>query len=456
VRDVESAWISKKQRPDCLPPDVTFNRIEEMVFASEEPSRSDHSFLTSMCLFPRALIWVCEEDCTALRTRLPIEVVRHFLSEGFEVSVSVDCTEDADIVQELRMMVDIWFCSSQSLESRMIEFDPSVVVCCGAPTKSADSVYSSFGIRPTLIAGYKNDDDSCLSFDSICDRSDIPSTLESSDTRTWLRIARQRATRCCNRLNITKNFFIRIDDVFEMNTPLKEALTILGTGNIGTSLEIIPYFCNLEASDLDMLNCAPKLLEVGQHGYSHLQRGRLDGSKSEFDLDNDAPSEQELYELRRGILTLKEKFGGYFKGGFSAPFDALPSWLPEAWQQLGGTFLSVMRNLPIRGRVPVVRALVETWNWERNCRRSDECIWEDVYSSLVRIGYVGLVLHRQHLQNQADIDWLVGTLETFRQANFSSRAVSTFSSLQSQNISTSAGRSYTALPNEQDNPGVPL
>jgi hypothetical protein len=249
----------------------------------------------------------------------------------------------------------------------------------------------------------------------------------------------------CEAIKIEKQFFLRIDDVLEMDDALRHLLALLRKREMKASLEVIPYLCTFDSLDLERLGFKHDLLHVGQHGYCHLQRGPLYAHKSEFELESETPSEWELNDLFSGIRFIREAFRNYFMGGFSPPFDGVPSWLGEAWEQAGGLFISVMRNLPARGRVPHVVASVETWNWKLGRRRDEESIWLDFRSSVARLGHAGLVLHKQHLRTAEDREWLDYMLSQVLDAGFKSVSMSDRAVRQADNIKTCEGRVYRSV-----------
>ena len=250
----------------------------------------------------------------------------------------------------------------------------------------------------------------------------------------------------CAAMTIKKQFFLRIDDVWQMDDELRRMLQLLRELEVKASLEVIPYLCTFDSSDLKRLSLKPDLLEVGQHGYCHLQRSSLNAGKSEFDLEHEMPSESELGDLLSGIGFLRQAFRSYFKGGFSPPFDGAPNWLGEAWEQVGGQFVSIMKNLPGRGRIPQVFASVEMWNWGLGRRCCEENIWQDVHSSVARVGHAGLVLHEQHFRSREDLDWLDFILSELFEAGFISVFMSDLAMRQAENIRTWEGRAYRSLP----------
>jgi hypothetical protein len=249
----------------------------------------------------------------------------------------------------------------------------------------------------------------------------------------------------CGAMTIKKQFFLRVDDVLEMDDELKGMLELLKKREVRASLEVIPYLCTFDSSDLARLGLERELFEIGQHGYCHLQRGSLSAGKSEFDLERETPSESELSDLLSGVGFLRKAFRSYFKGGFSPPFDGVPHWLGEAWEQVGGQFVSIMRNLPGRGRIPQVVASVELWDWGAARRRAEESIWRDVHSSVVRIGHAGLVLHKQHFRSREHLKWLDFILSELFAAGFKSVFISDLAVRQADNIRTWEGRAYSSL-----------
>src|SRR5581483_10583870 len=102
------------------------------------------------------------------------------------------------------------------------------------------------------------------------------------------------------------------------------------------------------------------LFEVAQHGYAHIPC-TVDGKRYEF-----APAQTpatvlaDADAITSGKRRLETLFPSRFRGGFSAPFDGLPGWLPAHWATSGGAFISCLSSRPQQtAPVPLVRAGVD-------------------------------------------------------------------------------------------------
>jgi hypothetical protein len=491
AQDIESEWIAGKQANTCarqcseLIAKWPGDRVTDMVGSRRSERSNDSESRSSTTDALRIFVCVGRDGTTEQSALWIPDLVRCLLHEGFQVAVNVAISEESDHPRQLEGIADVSLYDFESSESismceMLDQFDPSVIVGFCMSIESVRQVQALGGFRLVLLAHRTAGPDSSFVFERVRQASGAESDSPDSPEKTpisknllgvfplkqevqgpkaervpnWPPIsdirmftnATERVAEACRGISITKRFFIRIDDVLEIDDGLRNVLELLGVHKAIASLDVIPYLCTFEASDLDALGFRPELLEIGQHGYCHLQRGSFHANKSEFDLESEAPFESDLDDLSYGMGTLNQRFASYFKGGFSPPFDGMPIWLGEAWEQLGGKFLSVMRNLPRSGRIPVVKASVETWNWQQGSRRSEAGIWQDICSSVVRIGYAGLVLHKQHLQTSKDLEWLGRMVSRLSEAGFVSIPMSTIALTQAENVKTGAGRVYRSLP----------
>jgi hypothetical protein len=235
--------------------------------------------------------------------------------------------------------------------------------------------------------------------------------------------------------------FIRIDDVVTLDNELKGILGILRQQGFQPSLQVIPYLCDFDAKDIDSATSSSVEITIGQHGYCHVSRHWLD--KCEFSMNE--PLLEEVLDLSRGRQSLVQRFGEYFDGGISMPFDAMPVWLGGAWEQMGGDFVSVIRNLPQSGKVRVVTASVDVWSWAENSRKTWSRISRDITSSITRLGYAGVVLHPQHLRTAADFQWLAQFLEELICSGAIPTRMSSIATFQATCALSAFSRQYGAL-----------
>jgi hypothetical protein len=243
----------------------------------------------------------------------------------------------------------------------------------------------------------------------------------------------------------SKVFTIRIDDVTQLDERTAALIDIVSIRGVRFSLEIIPYLCGISDLDLRKRGLNSDMAEVGQHGYSHIQREPLGGRKSEFSLNTSEVPIYQVEELATGKQTMEQRFPRYFRRGFSAPYDGLPSWLAETWQQLGGEFISVIRQRPYGARLRAVVNSIDLWDWTNNRLIDVNDTIDQIYLSTIRLGYAGLVLHPQHFCDQNRLSWLDSLLRTLESVGFRSVLPSRIAQLQAQRIQQSPNRQYESL-----------
>jgi hypothetical protein len=197
-------------------------------------------------------------------------------------------------------------------------------------------------------------------------------------------------------------FVIRIDDVVCAEPALCWLLDLLASRGMRASLEVIPYLVEFDDSFLDRWDRSRSLFEVSQHGFAHLPHTGENGRCSEFSLEANAPSAEEFDLIARGKRGMEAKFPKRFSGGFSPGFDALPRWLPDTWNELGGMFVSCLHtNAVPDAPVPVRRAGVDVWDWSADRAFSRERVVHKLALQLALDGHAGMVLHPRCLRNRS-------------------------------------------------------
>lgn len=479
VSDVEAVWTARKRGGRSKPgaegaATLPGNHIDAIATAIQRlPKRSPsvHRQWTGTDL--RVLI--CLHGAGGdLRARWPNEVVDTLVAEELDVALCVGALNELVKPVQARE-VTVLACGYEHDSAAggcqaLRFFDPSVVVCCGSPFERVTHAKAGGPFHLAMTAHQSEADDGVV-FRKVPDEpagaiagelrlsANVRATSDAAESPSfaaskiaWLARTQLKSAGFWTGFTMRKSFFIRIDDVVALDDALGSALEVAAAHQTAVSLEVIPYLCTFTSSDLDVIAPASALLEIGQHGYSHLPRSplTLTSAKSEFDTAKVRPSEWEIADIARGQTDLKRRFPSYFSGGFSPPFDGMPLWLGEAWEQLGGRFISVMGNLPPRGRIPTVRAAIDTWHWQCDFRRSDASIWLDIGMSLARTGYAGIVVHKQHLQTPADIKWMKRLLSDLLDEGFISVRMSDLAAMQSENIAACNGRAYESLHKRRD------
>jgi hypothetical protein len=108
----------------------------------------------------------------------------------------------------------------------------------------------------------------------------------------------------------------------------------------------------------------------------------------------------------------------------------------------------VMRNKPSTGRLPILTASVDVWDWTANTRRSDRAILSDVIASIAMIGYAGIVLHQQHFAIERECTWLGALLGGFKEAGFKWVRASELARFQAARVISASNRAYATLPKQ--------
>ena len=147
---------------------------------------------------------------------------------------------------------------------------------------------------------------------------------------------------------------IRIDDVVCEEPTLCWLLDLLAARGLRASLEVVPYLMQFDQVFLDRFDPSGALFEVSQHGYAHVPRTTDSGRRCEFSPESVASTPEELHMIASGKQKLETTFPKRFAGGFFAPFDAMPPWLPAAWHSLGGAFVSCLSH-KLRSRCACAR-----------------------------------------------------------------------------------------------------
>jgi len=122
---------------------------------------------------------------------------------------------------------------------------------------------------------------------------------------------------------------------------------------LSLSIAVIPYLTRLGSALLDGID-PERRVSVTMLGYSHLQRQ----PNREFTEGSGAEVELQRRQLHLGFRLLRFCFRERFRGGFLAPFDAVPQWMPEEWRRMGGTHVFSAKegsSLARRGTLPLVR-----------------------------------------------------------------------------------------------------
>ena len=206
-------------------------------------------------------------------------------------------------------------------------------------------------------------------------------------------------------------FVIRIDDVVCKEPTFCWLLELLAARGLRASLEVVPYLLEFEEQFLERFDPAHALFEVSQHGYAHVPRASASSRHCEFSTESVEPSAHEVEWIAKGKRQIETAFSKRFTGGFSEPYDALPHWLPGAWRELGGTFVSYITNPAPDAPLPVTRAGVDVWDWTRARAITRSRMKRELAQQLAANGYAGIVLHPRCLRHESEKSRLVDLLD---------------------------------------------
>jgi hypothetical protein len=206
---------------------------------------------------------------------------------------------------------------------------------------------------------------------------------------------------------------IRIDDVVCQEPALCWVLDLLASRRIRASLEVVPYFSQVDDAFLHRFDPSSTLFEVSQHGYAHVPRMSNNGQRCEFSPETAMPTTEECEQIAKGKTMLELAFPKRFTGGFSPPYDALPPWLPETWHRLGGSFVSCLHTnsfpaAPLR----VTRAGVDLWDWNADRALYPAEVRRKLAIHLALDGHAGIVLHPRCLRERRNKVGLVSLLNS--------------------------------------------
>lgn len=211
---------------------------------------------------------------------------------------------------------------------------------------------------------------------------------------------------------------IRVDDVVSIDSTVDWLLRLLASRRLPTSLEVVPYLVDFDERRLQPYDPDGSLFAVSQHGYAHVPRSGADRRRYEF-AAGPAATRREIREIQAGKARLETAFAARFHGGFSAPFDALPEWLPSIWRDAGGRFVSCLRARTFRApEVPIVVGGWDVWDWRRDQSHSRRQILGALREQSAAQGSTGIALHPRCLRSHVERRRLVRLLDFLQDRHF--------------------------------------
>lgn len=210
---------------------------------------------------------------------------------------------------------------------------------------------------------------------------------------------------------------IRINDVTCLDSNAQWIRDVCCRHRLRASLEVIPYLFQNGPQRIEAFD-PQGTFEIGQHGYAHLPQWKGTRERfGEFLLDKGEPSEATRRMLAVGQKLLRRAFAERVQGGYSAPYDTLPSWMPRFWKSLGGTYLSSAGQALEQDDLPSLVFDLDPWDSRRLAARAMAAIMVEALQALKVRGYVGLSLHAGLLADRAYrrlVDRVIACLMGFR------------------------------------------
>jgi hypothetical protein len=183
-------------------------------------------------------------------------------------------------------------------------------------------------------------------------------------------------------------FLLRIDDVIVLDDNLLDLLEFCVSRALCPSLEVIPYLARFDETLLQATVGSSIAYDISQHGFAHLPRRTSSGRRAEI-----VDSEPIGTSLMQGREILMQRFPIRFRGGFSAPYDYAPATFSNYWHALGGRYMSFCQHKCPSYSLPVIRPLLDPWDWSRNVPIEWAVLLTEARRSRAVHGHIGIAIH---------------------------------------------------------------
>ncbi len=219
-----------------------------------------------------------------------------------------------------------------------------------------------------------------------------------------------------------KSLLLRLDDVITLSAPVRWFISACKERSLFASLEIIPYFSSISRAEIERFD-ERELFEVSAHGYAHVPYSAKAGQgKGEFSQEG-SPSTGDIRTVQKIVRIMRKYYGSRFKGGYSAPYDGLPKWLPDAWIRAGGRYISWIWSKPTK-TIRNVRMCVDPWNWIQKSAFPLTKIAAEVLLATQEYQETGIVLHPQNLYERSNRNSIMRLIDTLIESGFQSCQIS--------------------------------
>ena len=141
-----------------------------------------------------------------------------------------------------------------------------------------------------------------------------------------------------------KIVFFRNDDVFDKTPKLVKLIDLFITEKVPLNLEIIPSKLTDETVEylLDIKQKYPYLIDINQHGYSHVEHNGHNEELYEF--GKNRSYDEQYHDIGKGKKILEKNFGRAFNLIFTPPFNVFNENTIEVLEKLNFKAISADRS----------------------------------------------------------------------------------------------------------------
>jgi predicted glycosyltransferase/peptidoglycan/xylan/chitin deacetylase (PgdA/CDA1 family) len=200
----------------------------------------------------------------------------------------------------------------------------------------------------------------------------------------------------------TRPVFLRNDDGNKDEDTLRQLFDITLSNQVPLHVAVIPTGLTPAGVRLlkDMKRAGSDLVELGQHGYQHLNH-ESEGRKCEFGASRSFAEQFE--DIARGKKILEERLLEQFAPIFTPPWNRCTKDTFKALEQLGFKILSKDNSVPATGySFQEVSITLDLYTWKNGARMKEpEVFVSELVKQLSASQPVGLLLHHKVMDTAA-------------------------------------------------------
>jgi predicted glycosyltransferase len=201
----------------------------------------------------------------------------------------------------------------------------------------------------------------------------------------------------------TVSIFLRNDDGDKDEDTLRQLLDITLSHQVPLHVAVIPKTLTHAGVRLlrDVKHAQPELLELGQHGFQHLNH-ELEGRKCEF--GESRSFEEQLNDIASGKKILEETLQEYFAPVFTPPWNRCTKDTLKIIEQLGFEILSRDNNhlLLTVYKFQEISTTLDFFTWKDGAKlKNPKGLTEELIKQLNTNRPIGLLLHHKVMDAEA-------------------------------------------------------